>query len=224
MSQRDDAAGVPIRIKVNDRRRFDMDGNVREPGGPEQAPPQQQPDQAAESDQPPADPAEVVRLRAELEVAQKDLEASRRRVDELARAYQALNQDREEFKARLRREREQLMDVERGKVAVALLEAIDELDRCLAAAPGDTTPLAQGVRFIRDGMLAKLQQSGVERLSLVGQTYDPNVAEAADMEITPNQEDDQRVVAEVQAGYRIKDKVIRPARVKVAKYVAPAQA
>jgi molecular chaperone GrpE len=44
------------------------------------------------------------------------------------------------------------------------------------------------------------------------------------MEITPNPEDDQRVVAEVQAGYRIKDKVIRPARVKVAKYVAPAQA
>jgi molecular chaperone GrpE len=163
-----------------------------------------------------------VRLRAELEVAQKDLEASRRRVDELARAYQAVSQDREEFKARLRRERDQLIDVERGKVAVALVEAVDELDRCLAA--GDTSPLAQGVRMIRDVMLQKLQASGVERMSLVGQPFDPNVAEAADMELTPNPDDDQRVVAEIQAGYRIKDKVIRPARVKIAKYVAPAQA
>jgi len=219
MSQRDDAAGAPIQIKVNDRRRFDMDGNVRESDAGAASPP---PPQAAEEGALAVDSAELTRLRAELEVAQKDLEASRRRVDELARAYQAVSQDREEFKARLRRERDQLIDLERGKVAVALVEAVDELDRCLAA--GDTSPLAQGVRLIRDGMLQKLQASGVERLSLVGQPFDPNVAEAADMEVTPNPEDDQRVIAEVQAGYRIKDKVIRPARVKVARYVAPAQA
>jgi len=219
MSQRDDAAGAPIQIKVNDRRRFDMDGNVRESDAGAASPP---PPQAAEEGALAVDSAELTRLRAELEVAQKDLEASRRRVDELARAYQAVSQDREEFKARLRRERDQLIDLERGKVAVALVEAVDELDRCLAA--GDTSPLAQGVRLIRDGMLQKLQASGVERLSLVGQPFDPNVAEAADMEVTLNPEDDQRVIAEVQAGYRIKDKVIRPARVKVARYVAPAQA
>jgi molecular chaperone GrpE len=105
---------------------------------------------------------------------------------------------------------------------VALVEAVDELDRCLVG--GDVSPLAQGVRMIRDGLVRKLQEMGVERLSLVGQLYDPNLAEAADMEVTPNPEEDQRVVAEVQAGYRIKDKVIRPARVKVSKYVAPAQA
>jgi molecular chaperone GrpE len=222
MSQRDDAAGAPAKVKVNDRRRFDMDGNVRETSGAAAGPPPGQPEEGTLSTAPPADAAELTRLKAELEVAQKDLEASRRRVDELARAYQAVSQDREEFKARLRRERDGLIDVERGKVAVALVEAVDELDRCLAA--GDTSPLAQGVRLIRDGLLQKLQAGGVERLSLVGQPYDPNVAEAADMEVTPNPEDDQRVVAELQAGYRIKDKVIRPARVRIARYVAPAQA
>jgi len=216
MSQRDEAAGKSIKVKVNDRRRFDMDGNVREEtSGAAEGPPPGQQEEGAPPSAPSADAAEVTRLKAELE-------AARRRVDELARAYQAVSQDREEFKARLRRERDNLIDVERGKVAVALVEAVDELDRCLAA--GDTSPLAQGVRFIRDGLLQKLQASGVERMSLVGQTFDPNVAEAADMEITPNPEDDQRVVAEVQAGYRIKDKVIRPAKVRVAKYLAPAQA
>jgi molecular chaperone GrpE len=155
---------------------------------------------------------------------QAELEASRRRVDELARAYQALNKDREEFKQRLTRERERMMDVERGNVAGTLLEAVDELDRALAASGQDNSALARGVRMIRDSLLAKLQSTGIERIQVVGQPFDPNMAEAADMEITTTPEEDQKVVAEVRAGYKLKDRVIRPAQVKVAKYIAPAQA
>ena len=162
--------------------------------------------------------AEVARLTAELE-------ASRRRVDQLARAYQELEKDREEFKQRLTRERERMLDVERGKVATQLLEAVDELDLCLSmSGPEEAGGLAKGVRLIRDGLLSKLQQAGVERLQLVGQPYDPNTAEATDMEITPNPDEDQRVVAEARAGYRLKDRIIRPARVKVARYIPPANA
>jgi len=153
-----------------------------------------------------------------------ELEAARRRVDELARAYQALNKDREEFKQRLTRERERMVDVERGNVAVSLLEAIDELDRCLGASSDDSSALATGVRLIRDSLLAKVQATGIERIQVVGQFYDPNTAEAFDMELTTQADEDQRVVAEVRAGYRLKDRIIRPARVKVAKYVQPAQA
>lgn len=177
--------------------------------------PEQQPAQEAA---PAVDP-ERQRLEAELD-------ASRRRVDQLARAYQELQKDREEFKQRLTRERERMMDVERGNVATALLEAVDELDRCLSLMSGAdaSSPLAQGVKMIRDGLLSKLQQTGIERLQVVGRPYDPNTAEATDMEITTNPEEDQQVVAEARAGYRLKDRIIRPARVKVAKYVAPAQA
>ncbi|WNG25910.1 nucleotide exchange factor GrpE [Cystobacter fuscus] len=167
---------------------------------------------------PPEGSAEVERLQAELA-------STRRRVDQLARAYQELEKDREEFKQRLSRERERMLDVERGKVATMLLEAVDELDLCLSMGGAEASSgLAKGVKMIRDGLLGKLQQAGVERLQLVGQPYDPNTAEATDMEITPNPEEDQRVVAEARAGYRMKDRVIRPARVKVAKYVAPAKA
>jgi molecular chaperone GrpE len=155
---------------------------------------------------------------------EEELAASRRRVDELARAYQALSQDREEFKQRLTRERERMLDVERGKVAATLLEAIDELDRSLAASSSDTSPLAQGVRLIREGLLAKVQSSGIERIDVVGKPFDPNTAEATDMEITPVAEDDHKVVSEVRAGYRLRERIIRPARVRVAKYVPPAQA
>jgi molecular chaperone GrpE len=161
----------------------------------------------------------------ERERLEQELEATRRRLDDLARAYQAVNKDREEFKQRLTRERERMMDVERGSVALTLLEAIDELDRCITMSSAEAnSPLAQGVKMIRDGLLTKVQASGIERIQVVGQPYDPNTAEAFDMEITPQPEEDQRVVAEVRAGYKLKDRIIRPARVKVAKYVPPAQA
>ncbi|WP_338865697.1 nucleotide exchange factor GrpE [Myxococcus stipitatus] len=173
---------------------------------------------------PPVDDVVSEAADGEKERLRAELESSRRRVDELARAYQALNKDREEFKQRLTRERERMLDVERGTVAVALLEAIDELDRALAMSGQDGSSLSHGVRMIRDSLLAKAQGMGIERVKVVGLPYDPNVAEATDMEITPSPDDDQKVVEEFRAAYRMKDRVIRPARVKVAKYVAPANA
>ncbi|OJT22603.1 nucleotide exchange factor GrpE [Archangium sp. Cb G35] len=201
-----------------------MNGNPRTDGPPQEA------HEAAASAAPEASteqqpPAEEAAVDAEKQRLEAELLAARRRVDQLARAYQELEKDREEFKQRLTRERERMMDVERGNVAATLLEAVDELDRSLSMSGGDvSSPLAQGVKMIRDGLLSKLQQTGIERIQVVGLPYDPNTAEATDMDITTNPDDDQKVVAEVRAGYRLKDRIIRPARVKVAKYVAPAQA
>lgn len=211
---------------VKDHERRKGHGNGAERVEVEEAPPE-----AAQAEEPvaaegaEAGEAEPVEESPEVRQLRADLETARRRVDELARAYQALNKEREEYKQRLARERERLLDVERGNVALTLLEAIDELDRCLAAVSAkDASPLAQGVRLIRDGLLSKLNQTGIERLVVVGKPFDPNIAEAADMDVTTSPEDDQKVIAEIRAGYQLKDRVIRPARVKVAKYVAPAQA
>ncbi|NVJ00544.1 nucleotide exchange factor GrpE [Myxococcus sp. AM009] len=173
--------------------------------------------QAPEEHAAPGQDAERERLVAELETLRK-------KFDTAVRAVQAAEKDREEFKQRVTRERERMLDVERGNVAVTLLEAIDELDRCLSASAQDTSPLAEGVRMIRDVLLRKAQETGIERFNVVGQTFDPNLSEAADMEITASPDEDQRIVAELRAGYRLKERVIRPARVKVAKYIAPAQA
>jgi molecular chaperone GrpE len=205
-----------------------MNGNPRTDGPPQEAQGQEAaaasatPETSTEQ-QPARETAPAVDT--ERQRLETELDATRKRVDQLARAYQELMKDREEFKQRLTRERERMMDVERGNVATTLLEAVDELDRCLSMSGGDTSsPLAQGVKMIRDGLLSKLQQTGIERIQVVGLPYDPNTAEATDMEITPNPDEDQKVVAEARAGYRLKDRIIRPARVKVAKYVAPAQA
>ena len=169
----DDAKTDEGGVRVRDRRRFDPEGNPRSDAeslgdiafGPA----------ATRDEDDAAGATEIDKLSRELEVA-------RRRVDELARAYQALQTDREEFKQRLSRERERLLEVERGNVALALVEAVDELDLCLSASANDSGPLATGVRLIREKLLARLVALGVERVQSVGQTFDPTWAEAADME------------------------------------------
>lgn len=146
-----------------------------------------------------------------------ELEAARRRINELAHAIQAGERDREQFKERQARERERMLDVEKGNVAQTLLDAVDQLDLCLASA--DDSPLAQGVKLIRGSILKQAEGLGIERVDLVGKPYDPNFAEANDMVITANEAEDGRVAGVVKAAYTLKGKVIRPGLVRVAKYV-----
>ena len=85
-----------------------------------------------------------------------ELAAAHKRIDELARAYQAAEKDQADFKLRVQRERERLIDVEKAEVALTLIEVLDDLDLCLQS-PEDS-PLYQGVKLIRDQVLKKLEQ------------------------------------------------------------------
>lgn len=202
-------------VKVHDKRRFHTDGapkhDVASPAAPEIDPP-------AAKEAPPVPSPEA----QEIERLTRELEAARKRVNDFAVAIQAGERDREAFKQRLTREREQMMDVERGTAAQAVLEAVDELDLCMTAQ--DDSPLAKGVRLVRDNLLRKAASTGIERVEMDGLPYDPNLAEANDMEITAVAADDNKVLATLKGCYRLKGRVIRPGRVKVAKYVKPAHA
>jgi len=203
-------------VRVNDKRRYNADGTPR--AGVADPEPQTQPGSTpgeSPTEATPAQPDEVSQLRAELETA-------RRRVDELARGIQDVMRDRDEFKQRIQRERDRLVEVEKGQVAQALIEAVDELDHSLLQ--DDGSPFAQGVRLIRDKLLQKLQASGIERLNLTGRPYDPNAAEAVDIELVTRPEQNDRVLDEQRAAYAMKGRVIRPGRVKVGRYVEPAKA
>jgi molecular chaperone GrpE len=199
-------------VRVNDKRRYNPDGTPRT--GVSQPDPET-PSAPEATETPQVQPDEVTQLRAELE-------AARRRVDELARGIQDVMRDREEFKQRIQRERERLIEVEKGQVAQSLIEAIDELDHSLRA--DDGSPFAQGVRLIRDKLLQKLAANGIERVELVGRPYDPNVAEAVDMELVSAPDQSDRVLAEQRPAYSLRGRVIRPGRVKVGRYVEPAKA
>jgi molecular chaperone GrpE len=199
-------------VRVNDRRRFDPDGTPRAADDDREA-------QGGGEDAPSGAPASAESARVT-----QELEAARKRVDELARAFQTLSNDREEFKQRLNREHQRVLEVEKADVALTLIDVLDELERSLNAYPGEDSPLMQGVKLIADKIRSRIQAMGIERIDLVGQPFDPHLAEATDLEMTTDPNQDQKVVAVNRAGYRLKDRVIRPAQVRVAKYVEPAQA
>jgi molecular chaperone GrpE len=181
---------------------------------------EQQPDTSPDTDQPqpaPLDPRDL-----QVQQLTEQLQAAHKRVNELAHAVQAGEQDRAQFKERLTRERERMLDVEKGKIAVTLLEAVDQLDLCLQAP--DESPLARGVKLIRDSILKQAEAVGIERVELTGLPFDPNLAEASDMEITTNPDDDGKVVLVLKAAYQLNGRTIRPGVVKVAKYVKAASA
>ncbi len=144
------------------------------------------------------------------------------RIDELARAYATLVEDNKAFRQRLERERARVVEAERANVAQALLEAADDLERALAAASGvgeaggpALANVVEGVRLSLGALQARIAGLGAQRISVQGQPFDPHVAEAIDTVVVADAAQDGVVLHEVRPGWRIGDRVLRPARVRV---------
>jgi molecular chaperone GrpE len=143
------------------------------------------------------------------------LKTARQRDEYLALA-QRTQADFENYRKRVAKEAAAAQ--ERGAVALAkeLLPALDNLDRALEAA-ADDDPLLQGVRLVRSELGAALARVGIESFSPAGEVFDPAVHEAvATAEQGAGGKPSGTVVEVYQAGYRLRDSVIRPARVVVA--------
>ncbi|MBZ5638973.1 MAG: nucleotide exchange factor GrpE [Acidobacteriia bacterium] len=147
-------------------------------------------------------------------------EAAERKLREYIEAFKKAQADHEEFRERLRRDVDRKVEVNFGSLVTELLETVDALDLALAHLDGasEDEPLAKGVALARDGFLGALERHGVSRLVLDGEVFDPNDAEAVQIVDTESPEADGTVAATLRAGYRLGDRVIRPARVAVARH------
>lgn len=124
--------------------------------------------------------------------------------------------DFDNFRRRTRQEKEELQKYATKKLLVDLLPVVDNFDRALAStssAEGQDELLA-GVDMVRRQLLNVLEQHGVEPMECVGQPFDPNHHEAV-MQEPAGDEGAGVVVAELQRGYWLTGKVLRPAMVKV---------
>ena len=124
-----------------------------------------------------------------------------------------------DVRARMEREKARVLDADRAQLAQALLEGVDHLHRALSAAADATGPLVDGVRLTLGVLEKKVQELGATRILVVGERFDPRLAEAVDMVTVGDPDQDDVVVQEIQAGYRIGDRVLRPARVRVGRLV-----
>ena len=95
-----------------------------------------------------------------------------------------------------------------------ILPVLDSLDRALEAA--EEGPLTDGVRLTRDNLLEALQAEGVKPIE-VGSEFDPNTMEALTTLPASDDHPDGTVIDTLESGWMYKDRVLRPARVVVAK-------
>lgn len=131
-------------------------------------------------------------------------------------AFKAAQADQDRFRERLQADVDRKVEIRFGSLVTDILESLDDLELALAHVQGvqSAAPLAKGVALARERFLSALDRNGVERLDLEGEEFDPNVAEAVGVE--PAGPDlDRKVVRTVRPGYRMGDRVIRPARVIV---------
>ena len=126
--------------------------------------------------------------------------------------------DFDNFKKRSRRELGDAVKVAREDLLRDLLPVFDNLERASAHAGGatDTKALADGISMVQRQFLDVLGKLGIERIESVGQPFDPAVHEAV-QHLETDEYPPGAVANELQAGYRMGDRVLRPAMVVVAK-------
>jgi molecular chaperone GrpE len=203
--QRSNGAGEP-QIKVNDRRRFTPEGEAVGAAGEPRAADRTAPDQ-------PGDPAAAQPDPRDATIAQQQA-----RIDELMRAYASNVEEAKAARARMEREKTRVLEAERAQVAQVLLDAVDERERALAAAGDAAGPLVDGVRLTLSALAKRVSDLGAERIPVLGHPFDPRLAEAVDLVAVADAAQDDVVVQEVRAGYRIGERVLRPARVRVGRF------
>jgi len=174
----------------------------------------------AEAEQPSLKPKYVEELEARTQAAEKQVQEVQSRFDQLR---QQLQRETDETRQRLNRSADERAAGEKAKFIASLLPVLDDLNRAIESATDSTSRevLLEGIRSIAASFQAALTSAGVEPIESVGGEFNPELHEAVDTEETDG-EMDGRVIGEYSRGFRMGDRLLRPARVKVGR--APGQA
>ena len=125
--------------------------------------------------------------------------------------------DFENYRKRMERDRRELSEYAANDVLAELLPIIDNFERALQAPAGpDLEPFRKGIEMIHKQMLDLLRKRGVVAIDALGADFDPRVHQAVIHEASDEHREGE-VMQELQRGYTIGDRLLRPAMVKVAK-------
>jgi molecular chaperone GrpE len=161
---------------------------------------------SAPSSSPELETVEQLRARVETLTAEKE--------DNL-RGWQRAQADFVNFRRRADQERAELIRSAEAGLVMDLLPVIDDFDRALAGLPAELRGLTwvDGMLLIERKLRAALEQHGVTAIDAIGKEFDPHEHEAVLRDGDPGEA--TTVVGELQKGYRIHDRVLRPTLVKV---------
>jgi molecular chaperone GrpE len=150
--------------------------------------------------------------------AEDDAQKLRSERDNLFDRLARLQAEFDNFRKRSARENADFRDFAVADAARALLPVIDNFSLALKSSAARPEDLRKGVELIHKQLQDALQKMNVQRIPAQGEPFDPNVHEAIEM-VESNDVPDHHVLEELQPGYRIKGKLLRPAMVRVAKKI-----
>jgi molecular chaperone GrpE len=156
---------------------------------------------------------------AEMEVSQED-NPHEKELKEAKERIVRLMADFDNYRKRVQREKEDWMRYSSLSFAEKLLPVVDNLERALEnlnCQDEEVQGLFSGVTMIYRQFMEILQNEGLALIEDLGQSFDPLVHEAVMQEPAQEDQEDNQIVGVMRKGYRFKDKLLRPAMVKVAK-------
>ncbi|HVM24357.1 MAG TPA: nucleotide exchange factor GrpE [Candidatus Limnocylindrales bacterium] len=166
--------------------------------------------------------AEAVKTPSRLELAERieslerELAETRAKAEEHLYNWQRSAADFSNYKRRTDEERATATRFSTAMLIGKLLAVLDDFDRALENVPPDARdPWIEGVQLVERKLRGVLESEGVTPIEALGQPFDPNLHEAVAHEETTEHADNE-VIGEVQRGYRLHDRVLRPSLVRVA--------
>jgi molecular chaperone GrpE len=154
-------------------------------------------------------PQENVDLNKKLEEKEKEAAVN---YDKYLRAVAELDN----YRKRAAREKTDIIKYGNEELIKDILPFIDSLDRALEHDTGDVQAFKEGIALIKEQLLNCLKKHGVERIETAGMDFDPNFHEAL-MQMESDQHEDNKIVSEMEKGYLLNGRLLRPSRVCVCK-------
>lgn len=157
-----------------------------------------------------------IELAERIELLERQLAETTAKAEEHLYNWQRSAADFSNYKRRTDDERAQLSQFSTAVLISRLLGVLDDFDRALENVPPEAHDAwIEGVKLVERKLRGVLESEGVTPIDAVGLPFDPNLHEAVAHEETTAHADNE-VIGEVQRGYRLHDRVIRPSLVRVA--------
>ncbi|MBI3948745.1 MAG: nucleotide exchange factor GrpE [Armatimonadetes bacterium] len=160
--------------------------------------------------------ARVAELGKELEARDRAAIDREKEAREYLEGWQRERANFENYKKRMARELDDRGLVARVELIRSLLPAIDNLQRALGDSTTDADVVRKGVQMTLEQLMAALERQGLRQVPTEGASFDPNLHEA--IEAVPGTEyEPDCIIEDLQKGYTLGDRLVRPARVRVAR-------
>jgi molecular chaperone GrpE len=203
----------PLSEEVPETEEAQQERETKESLAPEETP--------AEAEPRPERDEECAEEVDELPALRRELEEQKAKAAEYLDGWQRARAEFANYKKRIEKEQEDMIQFANGAFITKLLPVMDDFERAFQTLPPNLMGMTwlEGIMLIQRKLQILFEQEGVAVIETEGQFFDPALHQAVTHEESEEYEEAQ-IIGEVQKGYKMGDKVLRPSLVRVAKRIS----